>query len=368
MQALILVGGEGTRLRPLTSLTPKPVVPLVDQPFITYMLEWLRSHGVEDVILACGFLPDAMRAVLGDGDELGIRLRYVVEPEPLGTGGALKFAEDLLDERFFMLNGDVLTDMDLTAQLAQHERTGARGTLALIAVDDPSSYGLVPLNADGSVREFLEKPGPDEALDTNLINAGAYILEREILAEMAPKGTNISIERDVFPKLVNRGLYGFQQRAYWLDIGTPGRYLQGTFDILDHNVETAIGRRISEARGRLVIDAEVHGRVVPPAIVGPGCVIGEGAIVGGRVVLGRNVKVGAGAHIHDSVLLEGVQIGVNTTVRDSILAAGVTVGDHCHVQDGVVLGQAVEIGAYNTLAAGARIFPGVQLPDRAIRF
>src|SRR5579863_8379991 len=176
VQALILVGGEGTRLRPLTSTMPKPIVPLVDQPFMTYMLEWLRSHGVDDVVFACGFLPDAMRAVLGDGDELGIRLRYVEEPQPLGTGGALKYAEELLDERFFMLNGDVLTDIDLTKQLEHHESTGARATLALIRVEDPSAYGLVRRREDCSVTEFLEKPGADQVLDTKLVNAGAYIL------------------------------------------------------------------------------------------------------------------------------------------------------------------------------------------------
>src|SRR5947207_9772454 len=156
MQALILAGGQGTRLRPLTSTIPKPVVPLVGRPFISYMLEWLRSHGVDDVILSCGHMADGVRGVLGDGESLGIRLRYLEEPKPLGTGGALKFAEDLLDERFFMLNGDVLTDIDLTAQLRQHERTGARGTLALIPVDDPSAYGLVRLGADNAVDEFIE--------------------------------------------------------------------------------------------------------------------------------------------------------------------------------------------------------------------
>src|SRR6478609_7187730 len=150
MQALILAGGQGTRLRPLTSTIPKPVVPLVGRPFISYMLEWLRGHGVEDVILGCGHMADGMRRILGDGESLGIRLRYIEEPEPLGTGGALKFAEDLLDERFFMLNGDVLTDIDLTAQIAQHDATGAVGTLALVSVADPTAYGLVRLNEDQS--------------------------------------------------------------------------------------------------------------------------------------------------------------------------------------------------------------------------
>ena len=155
MQALILAGGEGTRLRPLTSTVPKPVVPLVDRPFIAFMLDWLRWHGVDDVIMSCGFLASGVRNVLGDGSGLGIKLRYVEEPRPLGTGGAVKFAESLLDERFFMLNGDVLSDLDLSAQVAQHEETGARATLALIGVDDPSAYGLVRLNEDRSVKEFL---------------------------------------------------------------------------------------------------------------------------------------------------------------------------------------------------------------------
>ena len=204
MQALILAGGQGTRLRPLTSTIPKPVVPLVGRPFISYMLEWLRSHGVDDVILGCGHMADGVRGVLGDGESLGIRLRYIEEPEPLGTGGALKFAEDLLDERFFMLNGDVLTDIDLTAELAQHEQTGALATLALIPVEDPSAYGLVPLNPDNSVREFIEKPGAEQT-ETDLINAGAYIIERRVLDGMAAAGTNISIEREVFPTLVGPG-------------------------------------------------------------------------------------------------------------------------------------------------------------------
>src|SRR6478752_8193765 len=155
MQALILAGGEGTRLRPLTSTVPKPVVPLVDRPFIAFMLAWLREHGVDDVVMSCGHLASGVRNVLGDGSSLGIRLRYVEEPQPLGTGGAVKYAESLLDERFLMLNGDVLTDIDLGAQLAQHERTGAKATLALVPVDDPSAYGVVILEEDRAVRDFV---------------------------------------------------------------------------------------------------------------------------------------------------------------------------------------------------------------------
>ncbi len=176
MQALILVGGEGTRLRPLTSEIPKPVVTLVDRPFLAFMLEWLAAHGVDDVILSCGFKADKVRTVLGDGSAYGVKLTYREEPRPLGTGGALKFCEDLLDERFLMLNGDVLTDIDLTAQIAQHVETGATGTLALVPVPDPSNYGLVRTAEDSTVLEFIEKPEGDVGVNT--ISAGAYVLER----------------------------------------------------------------------------------------------------------------------------------------------------------------------------------------------
>jgi mannose-1-phosphate guanylyltransferase len=367
LQALILVGGEGTRLRPLTSNLPKPVIPLVGRPFIGYMIEWLSSHGVDDVILSCGFLARGVRDVLGDGAGHGVRLRYVEEPEPLGTGGALKFAHELLDERFFMLNGDILTDMDLSAQLAQHERTGARATLALIAVEDPSAYGLVRRAADHSVTEFLEKPSASE-IDTNLINAGAYILERTVLDRMPPAGTNVSIEREVFPALVGDGLYGYESGGYWLDIGTPERYLQATFDILEGIVRTEAGSRIADAGMALAEGAQVDGRVVAPALVGPGSRIAAGAIVGGRTVLGADVDVGEGAHIETSVVLSGSRIGAGTTISSSIIGAHVTIGEHCHIDGGVMLGEGVTIGSDNTLARGARIFPGVELPSGAIRF
>jgi len=367
LQALILAGGEGTRLRPLTSTVPKPVVPLVGRPFISYMLRWLREHGVEDVILGCGFMADQVRAVLGDGSGLGIRLRYLEEPRPLGTGGALKFAEDLLEDRFFMLNGDVLTDIDLTEQLKQHERTGARATLALYPVDDPSAYGLVRLDDDGSVRDFVEKPGPEE-LDTNLISAGAYILERDVLDGMAPAGTNISIERDVFPTLIGSGLCGYEASGYWLDIGTPDRYLKGTYDILESRVNTDVGRELHDSGLVLVDGATVAGRVVAPVVVASGSSIGARALVGDRSVLGAGVTVGEGARVEASVVLDGVSIGASTTINGSIVGTNATIGDHCHIGGGVVVGEGVRIGSGNMLEAGARIFPGVELPDGAIRF
>lgn len=369
MQALILAGGEGTRLRPLTSTIPKPVVPLVGRPFISYMLEWLAGHGVDDVILSCGFMADGIRRVLGERSGLGIRLRYLEEPEPLGTGGALRFAGDVLDldDRFLMLNGDILTDVDLTAQLAQHGRTGESTTLALIAVDDPSAYGLVRTNRDRSVREFVEKPAPEQ-MDGRMISAGAYVLQREVLDAMPPAGTKFSIEREVFPTLVGRGLFGYPSNGYLLDIGTPERYLQASFDVLQGNVASAIGARLSEA-GRVLIESDrVDGRVIAPAFVASGSEVAPDAIVGGWTVLGRGVQLWQGARVEGSVLLDGASVGIGSIVRASILGPDVQIGDHCQIEGGVVLGEGVRIGAGNVLAAGARIFPGVELPDGAIRF
>jgi mannose-1-phosphate guanylyltransferase len=364
LQALILAGGEGTRLRPLTTAIPKPVVPLAGRPFIAFMIEWLRGHGVDDVILACGFMAGAVREVLGDGAALGVRLRYVEEPEPLGTGGALKFAEDLLDERFLMLNGDVLTDMDLTAQLAQHEATGACATLALIPVEDPSAYGLVRLDADQAVKQFLEKPSPEE-IDTNLINAGAYILERSVLDGLPPAGTNVSIERDVFPALVGKGLFGYAQNGYWLDIGTPERYLEGTFDILEGAVRTELGAELA-ACGRVLADgSEVSGELVPPTLLGRGCMIESGATVGARVVLGAGVAVRSGARVEGSVLLDGVVVGAGSTIVSAIVSPGAVLGENCRIAAGAVVGAGVRIEPGGVVDAGARIFPGMEPTEGA---
>jgi mannose-1-phosphate guanylyltransferase len=344
MQAVILVGGEGTRLRPLTSTVPKPVVPLVDRPFIAYMLEWLKRHDVDDVIMSCGFLATSVRNVLGDGSAYGIRLRFVEEPEPRGTAGALKYAEEFLAERFLMLNGDVLTDMNLSDQVAQHEATGAVGTLALVPVADPSAYGLVRINEDNSVKGFLEKPSADQ-IDTNLISAGAYVLERSVL-DMIEPGKNVSIEREIWPRLVGNGLYAFpHQQAYWLDIGTPETYLKASSDILEGFVETADVERI-----------------------GPRCDIAAGAHVGSTVVLGDGVSIGAGSRVERAVILQGSVIGAGCELEDCIVAAGARIGDRTIVSHGAVLGEGVTIGADNHLSNGIRVFPGTEIADGAIRF
>jgi mannose-1-phosphate guanylyltransferase len=366
MQALILAGGEGTRLRPLTTTVPKPVVPLVDRPFIAFMLEWLRGHGVDDVVMSCGHLASGVRNVLGDGSAYGVRLRYVEEPQPLGTGGAVKYAESLLDERFLMLNGDVLTDLDVTAELALHEERGARATLALTPVEDPTAYGLVRTSDDGAVTAFVEKPSPNQ-IDTQNISAGIYVLERSVLEMLEPEQP-ASIERDVFPRLVGAGLYAYVGEGYWLDIGTPERYLEGTFDIIEGTVATAVADRMGDGYICLEPGSENAGRVIPSALVERDCTIAAGARIGGRVVLEQGVTVGADTTIERAVVLRGSSIGANCRLSGCIVAGGVEIGDNTHVEGLAVLGEGVTIGADNVVTNGARIFPGVTIPDRGLLF
>jgi len=265
-----------------------------------------------------------------------------------------------------VLNGDVLTDLDLTEQLRRHEQSGARATLALIGVEDPSNYGLVRTATDGAVEEFVEKPSPDQ-IDTNLVNAGAYVLERSVL-DLVAEGENVSIEREVFPELVGDGLYAVASSGYWLDIGTPERYLEATWDILAANVRTAVAERLDDRFIAVGDGALIEGRVVPPVLVESGASVARGAVAGSRAVLGADASVGAGSHLEGAVLLQGATVGEGCTIRNSILGPGAKVGDHCHIEDGAVLGEGTTVGAHNVLAHGVRLYPGVALPDGAIRF
>jgi mannose-1-phosphate guanylyltransferase len=306
MQAIVLVGGEGTRLRPLTSTVPKPALTLVDRPFLAYAVEWLARHGVEEVVLACGFMPDVLReALLGEDERSGVRIRYVAEPEPLGTAGAIRFAADELGEelgeRFLALNGDVLTDLDLGALLAAHRERGARATVGLHPVEDSAAYGLVSRDPDGAVLEFVEKtgePAPGE------VNAGMYVLERSVL-ELMPPGREVSIEREVFPLLAGDGLYGTLLEGYWMDIGTPERYLQATWDILEGRVETQV-----EPTG-------------PGLYVDPTAEIAESAAIGPRAVVGPRCRLESRVEVRESVLLDGCVAGAGARVSRSILSPGV---------------------------------------------
>jgi mannose-1-phosphate guanylyltransferase len=337
MQALILAGGAGTRLRPLTNTVPKPVLPLAGRPHIAYVIDWLERHGVDDVVVSCGHLAEGMRAAL-DGTT-GPRLRFAEEPEARGTAGAIRYAEEMLDDRFLVLNGDVLCDLDLGAQLAQHERTGARATIALYPVDDPTAYGLVRRAEDGEVREFLEKPDPAE-IDTDEINAGAYVLERSVL-DLIPPDANVSIEREVFPRLVGDGLYGCRLEGYWIDIGTPDRFLQASWDILERRVETVVADRLDPAG--LGVDAAASvadgSELVAPALVEADVSVAGDARIGPRAVLGRGSSVASDATVEGSVLLPGCSVGAGATLRNSILAAGVEVAAGAEPDPGSVIGE-----------------------------
>jgi mannose-1-phosphate guanylyltransferase len=339
VQALVLAGGEGTRLRPLTYTTPKPVMPLAGRPFLTFMLDWGHSHGVEEVILSCGFMSDAVKRVLGDIYD-GMRLRYVVEEEPLGTAGPVRLAhdEDLLEQRLLVLNGDVLTDIDLTAELEQHERLGAVATLALYPVEDTSSYGVVPTAEDGAVEAFIEKGGGEAP--TNRINAGAYVIEREV-ADRIPAGRAVSFEREVFPSLVGEGLYGYKAAGYWIDIGTPERYLEATWDLLAGRVRSTLPQR--DETGSLVFE---------------NCLL-SGAHVGPQSVLGRHCSVGTDARVERSVLHDRVHVGADAAVVESVLGERVRVGDRARVGPRAMVGAGAVIEPDAVLAAGARVEPGV---------
>ncbi len=347
-QAVVLVGGEGTRLRPLTDTRPKPMMPLVDRPFVAHQLDHLRRHGVQDVVFSCGYRPDALREFFGDGEGHGVRLRYVVDPEPLGTAGAVRNARDLIDaDRILVFNGDILTDLDLTALVAQHERTGAEGTVALTPVDDPSAYGLVRLHDDRSVQEFLEKPSREDLRpgEPYLINAGTYVLEPAALSRI-PAGVKVSIERQTFPLIAaERALYGFPSDAYWRDIGTPDSYLDAHMDVLS----AAVGTNSPAGDAYLGPGTQVAdgARVGPLASLGPGCVVADGAAVD-RSVVGPGGRIGARASLRRAILGEGVVVG-----EEAVLHDGVVVGDRATVPAGVRLAGPVRVPTGSTAAEPA---------------
>ena len=328
MQALILAGGEGTRLRPLTTKVPKPVVPLANRPFISYMLDWLEGHGFDDIVMSCGFLAEGVRSVLGSGDRGGITIQYVEETEPLGTAGPVKLAEPMLDERFAVLNGDILTDIDLSSVVRFHESRGARVTLTLTPVEDPSSYGVILTDDDGEVQAFIEKPQGEAP--SNLINAGIYVLEREVVAAI-PEGRAVSFEREVFPSLVGAGLYGIERSGYWLDIGTRERYLQATRDILAGVVDSAVDP--GSGPGTQVDPAAL---VFDPLLTGSSCRIEAQAEIGPDVTLGDRCTIGAGAIVRDSALHDGASVGEGAAVVGSIVGAETSVGPGQQLESTIV--------------------------------
>jgi mannose-1-phosphate guanylyltransferase len=368
-QAVVLVGGEGTRLRPITSRVPKPVAPLLERPMLVYLLEHLARYGVERVVFSTGFLAEAIQAAVGDGSAFGLEVRYVVEDRPLGTAGAIKNAQSELDDECFLaFNGDVLSEVDLTSLVGFHRERGALGTIFLTPVEDPRRYGVVELGDDGLVVEFLEKPSSDVEGGA-LINAGIYVLEPEVL-QLIPTGRAYSIERGVFPGLASLSrLFGYAGSGYWRDIGTPDSYLEAHFDILQRTFETPLSGRLGESYVLVSPEASVAAgaRVVPPAYVGPGARVESGARVGPLAVIGGGSIVGENAAIVESVLQEGVRIGAGATIERTIIVREASIGAGTQVSHAVI-GERCRVGADNQLANGLCLYPEVVVPDGSMRF
>lgn len=281
MIAVLLVGGEGTRLRPLTEWLPKPMLPIANRPFLEHQIGQLRGHGIDRVVLSCGYLAEPIREHFGD------TLEYAVEPEPLGTGGAIRFSAGSIDETFVVCNGDVLTDLDLGALIVAHRAHGGRATIALHRVADPSAYGLVRTGEDGVVTAFVEKPAPGAA-DVDTINAGTYVFEPDVL-ELIPTGRAVSVEREVFPELVGAGLFAFTGEGRWRDIGTPASYLAANMEWMP-----------------------AGGLVDPTAVIGPGADVTES-------VVGAGARIAGGASIQRSVVLPGAGVAAGAVFRDQVV-------------------------------------------------
>jgi mannose-1-phosphate guanylyltransferase len=331
-QAVILAGGQGTRLRPLTLARAKPVVPLLNRPFLAYQLALLRDHGVIDVVLSCSYRVEDVQAALGDGHTLGVRLRYVVEAQPLGTGGGVRNAADATFGTVFVLNGDVLTDVDLTAMRRFHEARGSRTTICLTPVDDPRAYGLVETDGHGRIARFREKPGADEPIPTNMINAGVYLIDAALLARM-PADRPVSIEREFFPVLIADGVpcFGWTHATYWRDIGNPAAYRAAQVDLLHDRVKTSL-RPPGELRDGVWMAANTRvgagARLIAPSVIGAGVRIDDGCRIGPDTILGESCSIAPNARIAGSILWEHVDVGAGATVRDAVIGA------HTHIAAG----------------------------------
>jgi mannose-1-phosphate guanylyltransferase len=352
IEAILLVGGPGTRLRPLTIATPKPLLPAAGVPFLAHQLARAAAAGITRVVLATAYRAEMFAAEFGDGSQFGLRLDCVQEEVPLDTGGGIRNAAASLrsgpDDPVVVFNGDVLSGHDLGAQLELHCKEDAAVTLHLVEVSDPASFGCVPTDSGGRVTAFLEKT---RCPPTNRINAGCYVFKRRVIDEI-PAGQVVSVERVTFPALISSGqvVMGYPDDAYWLDVGTPAAFVRGSCDLV-------LGRLVSPA--------------LPgpcgPALVLPGAVLGPGAQVTGGTVIGAGSHIGAGAHVDGSVLFDGVRIGAGARIAGSVIASAAVIGEGT-VLDGAVIGAGAHIAAGNELRNGLRVWPGTELGPTSIRF
>jgi len=346
------------------------MVPILNRPFLEYLMRYLKEHGITDIILAMSHLPDRIQGYFGNGTELGVRLTYLTEEQPLGTAGAVKNAKALLDEPFFVFNGDILTGMDLTAMMSRHRKAKPKVSIALTPVDNPTIYGMVETDAKGMVERFVEKPSWEQ-VTTNMINAGIYILEPEVLSYIPPSIPS-TLEHHLFPLLLGKGepILSYHSDSYWIDMGTPEKYLKLHHDLL-------LGKAVSLFSGGNVTEgiqigsnSTVHpsAEIKGPVLIGESCVIDQGVELRGPAVLGPQCKVAEGAIIEGAILWHNSKVGKKVILRNCIVAA------HCHIQeesqvlDNCVLGDNVVVGRNNKLAQGTKIWPDERIEPGTISF
>ncbi|PYQ79422.1 MAG: nucleotidyl transferase [Acidobacteria bacterium] len=354
MKAILLAGGKGTRLRPLTIHTPKPIVPIFNRPFLHYQLDLLKQVSeIDEVILSLNYQPRRIEEIFGDGGDSGLGIKYVVEPAPLGTAGAVRYAGDQLRESVVVFNGDVLTEVDLAAVIALHRDRRAKATIVLTPVDNPTAYGLVETDADSNIRRFLEKPKPDE-ITCDTINAGIYVLEPETF-DRIPKDTPWSIERSFFPSLIEQGesFVAYVYRGYWIDIGTPEKYMQVHRDMMDGRFTAYRAAPFAARPSAAWVSPEA--RIEDGAIVEGPCFIDEATIVrpGARIgpysVVGRHCHIEEHAAIERAIVWANSRVSQEATVRNSILGRHCHIGRNAAVDNGTVLGDKSVLTDYSRL-------------------
>jgi NDP-sugar pyrophosphorylase family protein len=352
MKAILLAGGKGTRLRPLTIHTPKPIVPIFNRPFLHYQIDLLKQvPEIDEVILSLNYQPRRIEEIFGDGAGVGIKIRYVVEPAPLGTAGAIKYAGDNLTESVVVFNGDVLTEVDLAAVIRLHRERQARATIVLTPVENPTAYGLVETDADGNIKRFLEKPKPEE-ITTHNINAGIYVLEPDTF-DRIPSEVPWSIERSFFPSLVERNetFVAYIYNGYWIDIGTPEKYTQVHRDIMDGRFHAVPFKDLPEPRLSVAADARLEdgATVEGPCFIDEGVLVKSGARIGPYSVIGRQTQVEEDATIEGAVVWPNCRISQGASVRDAILGRNCHLGRNTTVNHGAVLGDKTTLTDYSKM-------------------
>jgi len=340
MKAMILIGGFGTRLRPLTCNTPKPLLPVINKPFLLYQIELIKKHGIKDIILCMAYLPLEFKRYFGDGKKFGVNISYAIEKMPLGTGGAIKNAEKYVDCPVLIFNGDVLTDLDLTDLIKYHKQKKSKATITLVEVDDPTSFGLVETNKNGNILQFLEKPSANQ-ITCNTINAGTYIFEPEILKEI-PENTVYSVERGLFPNLLNKKypFYGFVYSGYWIDIGTMEKYLQVHHDLMNKMKKNSVGNN-----SKLGKNIKIDGKL----LIGDNSAIGDNVIIEGNVCIGNNVIIANHCTLIDCIILDGTKIHEGSKIEKSLI------GKNCLLETNSVLSSGCAIGDNTIIRSYSRL-------------